>query len=118
MPSRCPRKPVLGEGPKQYPAHVSIETRQPRRVSRGELYAGRISEQVLDACERLFETPCLGPPRDVRLVLAVLKRYRPTPDGDQFRGTSPFEVVCGARSRHRIRPSSPASRRALMKADA
>ena len=66
-----PKKTGLGEGPKQYPAHLSIKTRQPRRVSRGELYAGRINEQVLDACERLFETPCLDPPRHVRLVLAV-----------------------------------------------
>ena len=110
-PHALPKKTRFGEGLEQYPAHLVIETRQPRRVSRGESGAGHINEQVLDTCERLFEAPGLGALRHVRLSLAALRRPR-------FSGTGPFGVDCRDCSRHRIRPSSPASCRALVKADA
>src|SRR5579872_6839135 len=49
----------VGEGPKHDPADLAIETCPLRGVSGGELHAGRINEQLLDAREGLFETPCL-----------------------------------------------------------
>src|SRR5438477_9469754 len=49
----------VGEGSKHYSAHLPIETRFLRGVSGGELHSRRADEQMLDACERLSETPCL-----------------------------------------------------------
>ena len=49
----------FSESSKHDPAYLPVETRHLRGVSGGELHTGRIDEQMLDACERLFETPCL-----------------------------------------------------------
>ena len=60
------KNPRVGEGSKHDPADLPIETRHLRGVSGGEPHTGRINEQLLDACERLFETPCLERLRPVR----------------------------------------------------
>ncbi len=51
------KKTRFGEGPKQYPAYLPVETRHLRGVSGGERHTGCIDEQMMEACERLFETP-------------------------------------------------------------
>src|SRR5712691_9572106 len=53
------KNPRVGEGPQHDPTDLPIETRHLRGVSGGEPHTGRINEQLLDACERPFKTPCL-----------------------------------------------------------
>jgi hypothetical protein len=59
----APRAPLekarFDEVPKQHLAHLSVEACHLRGVSGGELRAGYLQEQMLDTCERLFETPRL-----------------------------------------------------------
>ena len=44
------KKTRFGEGSEQYPAYLPIETGHLCGVGGGELRAGRIDEQMLDAC--------------------------------------------------------------------
>src|SRR5712692_138581 len=106
------QKTRVDEGPKQDPADLPIETGHLRGVSGGELHTRCIHEQILDARERLFETPCLERLRHVQCS-PQFRRYRP-PASETGRRARPFVDVCGAC----VRPSPPASCRALMKADA
>jgi hypothetical protein len=60
------KKACVDKVPKQDPAQLPVETCHLSGVSGGELYAGCLHEQMLDACERFVETPRLEWLRHVR----------------------------------------------------
>jgi hypothetical protein len=74
------------EVPKQYFTHLTVEACHPRGVSGGELYSACFHEQMLDTCERLFETPRLEWLLHVRCSSQLLAIWPPVNETNRRAG--------------------------------